>query len=50
MKNKDIFTIDRKLFLRSKFSPTRVRVDWDKVIDTLSVFGLVLVVGLWLCI
>ena len=50
MKNRDIFTINRKIFLRSKFPLARVRVNWKAVIETLSVFGLVLLVGLLLLI
>ncbi len=48
MINRDIFTIQRKLFLNKarKLPRMRLGITLDQVIDTFSVFGLVLLVGL----
>jgi len=54
MRNKDIFTIDRHLFIKktplrmSAWAYLRTHIRMDQVLDTLSVFGLVLLVGLLL--
>jgi len=54
MKNRDIYTIQRHLFIKktplrmSAWAYLRTHIRMDKVIDTLSVFGLVLLVGLLL--
>jgi len=50
MRNKDIFTIERHLFINKTptHTPVRLRIRMNEVIDTLSVFGLVLLVGLLL--
>jgi hypothetical protein len=53
MRNKDIYTIQRHLFLKHSAyarlrSRLRTRIDWNKVLETLSVFGLILLVGLLL--
>ena len=52
MRNKDIFTIQRHLFIKktplrmSVLGVLRTHIRTHQVIDTLSVFGLVLLVGL----
>ena len=50
MKNRDIYTIQRHLFIKKTptHTPVRLRIRMNEVIDTLSVFGLVLLVGLLL--
>jgi len=54
MRNKDIFTIERHLFIKktplrmSAWAYLRTHIRMDQVLDTLSVFGLVLLVGLFL--
>ena len=50
MRNNDIYTIQRKIFIKKKYSPMRVRglLKLDQVIDLLAVTGGVFLVWILL--
>ena len=52
MRNNDIYTIQRKIFIKKKYSPMRVQglISKDQLIDLVAVFGGLLLIWLLLAL